>query len=198
MTKQGRPIHIKRTTRETDITLKLDFDRPGGQISTGLPFFDHLLKGMAFHGHFGLTIEATGDLEIDPHHLVEDVGIVLGQALRSTVETYGHVRRFGSSLIPMDEALSEAVVDASGRAYLVYAAEYPQEYCGRFQMPLLKEFFHALAYNGGLTLHLTCRYGSNSHHMAEALFKALGKALTQAFLMTEDGEAASTKGSLGS
>jgi len=133
---------------------------------------------------------------LDAHHLVEDVGIVLGKAMASTVEDFGHVRRFGSSMIPMDEALSEAVVDVSGRPYLVYTADYPQEYCGEFPVALLQEFLYALAHKGGLTLHASCRYGANSHHMAEALFKALGKALQQAFRKAETGEPASTKGVL--
>lgn len=197
MTRQNRLVTINRKTRETNISLELDFDNPGGRISTGVPFFDHILTGMAFHGGIGLNIDASGDLEVDAHHLVEDVGIVLGQALRATVDQFGHVKRFGSSQIPMDEALSEAIVDASGRPYLVYTADYPQEYCGSFPVALLREFFYALVHNGGLTLHVSCRYGSNSHHMAEALFKALGKALRQAFVKAETDEAASTKGMLG-
>ncbi len=192
----NRPIRIDRKTRETDIHIDLNVDEPGTRISTGLPFFDHMLTGMAFHGRMGLQIEADGDIEVDPHHLVEDVGIALGKAFRATVEEYGHIERFGYSLIPMDEALSEVVIDVSGRPYLVYTGDYPQEYCGRFPVALLKEFFHAFAHNGGLTLHGHCRYGENSHHMIEALFKALGKALHQAFKRSDSNEPVSTKGVL--
>lgn len=192
----SRPVEIERKTKETSIRLSLDMDNPSQEIHTGVPFFDHILTGMAFHGQFGLKIEASGDLEVDAHHLVEDVGISLGKALRKTVEQYGHIRRFGQAIIPMDEALSETVIDVSGRAYLVYTAEFPQEYCGDFPVALIKEFLYALAQYGGITLHASCRYGENSHHMAESLLKALGRALHQAYQAGTSGNAASTKGML--
>lgn len=191
-----RSSTVKRETKETKIDLTLEMESRTISVSTGLPFFDHMLNAMAFHGKFGLNVQAEGDLEVDPHHLVEDTGIVLGQALKEIIRTYGPVSRFGHGIIPMDEALSEATIDASGRAFLVFKAEFPQEYSGNFHMPLLNEFFTALAHAGGLTLHLECRYGSNSHHMAEALFKALGKAIETSFTPEHKGEVLSTKGIL--
>ena len=191
-----RVAEVKRNTKETNIELTLGMESEEISVSTGLPFFDHMLGAMAFHGKFGLEIKAEGDLEVDPHHLVEDTGIVLGQALKKIISDFGPVNRFGHSIIPMDEALSEAVVDASGRSFIVFKADFPQEYSGKFHMPLLKEFFTALAHHGGLTLHLECRYGDNSHHMAESLFKALGKALGEAFTPQDNGAVLSTKGVL--
>ncbi len=192
----SRLVNIERTTRETSIKLSLDFDAPQQAVDTGLPFFDHILTSMAYHGFFGLSIKAEGDLEVDAHHLVEDVGIALGNALSHTVQQYGHVQRYGHSIIPMDEALSEVSVDVSGRPYLVYTAEYPQEYCGEFPTSLIREFLYALAHNAKINLHAECRYGENSHHMAEALFKALGRAFMSAYQKSDRGEPASTKGVL--
>ena len=192
----SRLINIERSTRETSITLSLDFDVPQQFVDTGLPFFDHILTSMAYHGFFGLTIKAEGDIQVDAHHLVEDVGIALGNALRQTVQQYGHVERYGQSLIPMDEALSEVIVDVSGRPYLVYNADYPQEYCGQFPTPLIREFLYALAHNAQINLHAHCRYGENSHHMVEALFKALGRAFMTAYRRSERSEPSSTKGVL--
>ncbi len=192
----SRLVNVKRTTKETSIELGLDFDVPNQSIDTGLPFFDHILTSMAYHGHFGLVLKADGDIDVDAHHLVEDVGIALGSALHQTVEQYGHVCRYGSSIIPMDEALSEVIIDVSGRPYLIYTADYPQEYCGQFSIALLKEFLYALALNAKINLHAHCRYGENSHHMAEALFKALGRACMAAYKKSERDEPASTKGVL--
>ncbi len=191
-----REIIKKRKTKETAIDLLLNMD--GGEISinTGIPFFDHMLTAMAFHGGFSLSIHASGDIDVDPHHLVEDTGIVLGSALNDTIHHYGSITRFGHAVIPMDEALSEVTIDAGGRGYTVMNITYPQEYSGNFHMPLLREFFIALASSGGITLHLECRYGENSHHMAESLFKALGKALSSAFRVSEKGRVLSTKGKL--
>lgn len=166
-------------------------------IQTGVPYLDHMLTAMAFHGKFDLDIKATGDLEVDPHHLVEDVGLVFGDALKTTVEKFGGVKRYAQSCIPMDEALSEVVVDVCMRPYLVYKADYPQEFSGTFQMFLLREFFHALTAKGALTLHAICRYGENSHHMSEALFKALGRALKEAYTPIDSStDSMSTKGKL--
>lgn len=192
----SRLVNIERTTRETSIKLSLDFDVPAQAVNTGLPFFDHILTSMAYHGFFGLNIEAEGDLAVDAHHLVEDIGIALGTALNQTVQQYGHVQRYGHSIIPMDEALSEVAVDVSGRPYLVYTAEYPQEYCGKFPTALVREFMYALAHNAKINLHAHCRYGDNSHHMVEALFKALGRTFMTAYQKSERDEPASTKGLL--
>ena len=191
-----RRITRERNTKETRIRLSIDLDTAEEpKIDTPVPFFNHILTSMAFHGGFFLEVTAQGDVEVDPHHLVEDTGIVLGDALREAVSTYGPVERFGSAVIPMDEALSEAVIDASGRPFLVFHADFPQEYAGDFPLCLVKEFLIALSTRGGLTMHAACRYGENSHHMAEALFKALGRALGAAF-RRRSGRVASTKGSL--
>ncbi len=191
-----RTIKAERITKETNISIILNMDGSEVSVDTGIPFFDHMLTAMAFHGNFSLSVAASGDIEVDPHHLVEDTGIVLGTALLDTVTTYGPVVRFGHAVIPMDEALSEVTIDAGGRGSAVLRAAFPQEYSGNFHMPLLREFFIALASAGKMTLHLECRYGKNSHHMAESLFKALGKALSAAFCLSGAGEVLSTKGKL--
>ncbi len=191
-----RRIEKERNTKETQIKLLVDLDSSTApEIDTPVPFFNHILNSMAFHGGFFLKVAATGDIEVDPHHLVEDTGIVLGDVLKDEIEQYGPIQRFGHSVIPMDEALSEVTLDAAGRPFLVLNADFPQEYAGDFPLCLVKEFLIALTSRGGLTLHAECRYGENSHHMAEALFKALGKALGQAFRKRE-GAVASTKGTL--
>ena len=191
-----RIIKKKRVTKETSISMVLDMDGHEISIDTGIPFFDHMLHAMAFHGNFGLTVQASGDTDVDPHHLVEDTGIVMGEALQDTVSEYGSISRFGHTVIPMDEALSEVTIDAGGRGYTVLKAVFPQEYSGNFHMPLLREFFIALASSGSITLHLECRYGENSHHMAESLFKALGKAMSTAFSLSKREGVLSTKGKI--
>ncbi len=191
-----RKIEIHRKTKETDISLSLDLDGGDIQISTEIPFFDHLLTALTFHGNIGINLNAKGDIEVDPHHLVEDTGLVLGEALKKTIDTYGAINRFAHTVIPMDEALSEITLDVCGRPYLVYKSNFPQEYSGLFQMSLLKEFFAALANAAGMSIHADCRYGENSHHMAESLFKALGKALKQAFIPHKSDTILSTKGKL--
>ncbi|MDR1315547.1 MAG: imidazoleglycerol-phosphate dehydratase [Spirochaetales bacterium] len=177
-------ITLSRTTRETDISLSLAQyarGRDDVRIDTGLPFFDHMLTAMAFHGGFGLSLKARGDTGVDYHHLVEDTGIVLGDAYHKLLEENGAVQRFAHAVIPMDEALGEAVIDVAERSCLVYQAEFPQESCGSFPMALLKEFFSAFTRRACINLHLLCRFGDNSHHIAEALFKAFGKALGAAY-----------------
>ena len=195
-----RKSESKRKTRETDVTVTLEPDgtaqAAGRDIDTGLPFFDHLLRAMAFHGRLGLQVRARGDVEVDPHHLVEDVGLVLGEALAALVRKHGAVARFGHAVVPMDEALAEAAVDVCGRPTLVYRAEYPQAHAGRFDLALLREFLLGLAARAGLSLHALVRGGENAHHMAEALFKALGRALRQAYAPAEGGAVASTKGTI--
>jgi len=192
----SRKVEIIRKTKETDISLKLDLDGGDIKISTGVPFFDHLLTAMTFHGGIGIDLKAEGDIEVDPHHLIEDTGLVLGAALLKTIENYGAINRFAHTIIPMDEALSEITMDVCGRPYLVYKADFPQEYSGQFQMALLKEFFAALANAAGMALHAECRYGENSHHMAESLFKALGKAVKSSFSLSNSKLVMSTKGKL--
>lgn len=195
----SRLITLKRDTKETNIELSLDLDaaeKPVVKLE-GVPFFSHLLNAMAFHGGFYLQLNASGDIDIDPHHLVEDIGLVLGDAFFKTSSEFGPVRRYAHSVIPMDDSLSEVSVDAAGRPYLVYRAEYPQPYAGNFPLCLIDEFLTALAGRGRITLHAECRYGKNSHHMAESLFKALGKALGSAYTTIDaDAGPQSTKGVL--
>ncbi len=192
----SRKILLQRTTKETDITVELDLSGEGGiEIKTQLPFFNHILTSMAFHGNFALKISGVGDIDVDPHHLVEDIGLVLGEALNKTIEEFGPVMRFANSVIPMDDAVSEITIDAGGRAYCVFKADFPQPYSGNFDMSLLKEFFTALVNKSQMTLHAECRYGENSHHMAESLFKALGRAIQKAYQPLEKGkDVLSTKG----
>ncbi len=193
---EPRKAAVVRKTKETDIKIELNLDsREKPVIGTTLPFLDHILYSMAFHGGFFLKIEASGDTEVDPHHLVEDTGLVLGDAFRQAAGD-STLARFGHFIIPMDDSLAEATVDACGRPYLVYRAEYPQQNAGTFDIFLIKEFLKAFSDRAGVNLHLESRYGENSHHIAEALFKAMGKALGQAYRLSNEGSVRSTKGSL--
>lgn len=188
---------IQRKTKETDIRVQLSFPGTGKvQINTSVPFFDHMLTALFFHGGFDATVQAKGDTEIDDHHLVEDVGIVMGQALAELNAKQQPVLRYGSATIPMDDAAANALVDFCGRPFLVYRLEFPQVYCGRFEMCLLKEFFQAVSAHARINLHLSGLYGENSHHLSEAAFKAFGKALGQALTKRSDGLTPSTKGML--
>ena len=190
-----RRIETSRKTKETDVTVGLDLSGPGDiRVDTGLPFFDHLLTSMAFHGGFGLSVAARGDVEVDAHHLVEDTGIVIGNALADILQRSQPVARFGHAVIPMDEALAEVAVDACGRPALGYRPRFPQARAGNFDLWLLREFFLALADQARISIHVDTRGAENSHHAAEAVFKALGKALAQAY---GPGRAMSTKGGLG-
>jgi imidazoleglycerol-phosphate dehydratase len=192
----SRKVQIARKTRETDITLTLDPDEPAaGQVRTGLPFFDHVLASMAFHGRFFLDINASGDLEVDPHHLVEDVGLVLGQALSAVLAKSAQVRRFAHFVIPMDEALAQVTIDVCGRPTLVWRVRLPQERAGSFDLLLLREFFDGLTSQARVSLHVEARRGRNSHHMVEAAFKALGKCIKESYAPA-DGEM-SSKGRIG-
>jgi imidazoleglycerol-phosphate dehydratase len=178
----ARRVESTRKTRETEIRLTLDMDNAGqGTVRTAVPFFDHILTSMAFHGGFHLDIQATGDLDVDAHHLVEDVGITLGEALAQCVSRHGLVARFGWALIPMDEALAEVALDVCGRPTAALDMTFPQPRVGSFDLALLREFYLGLASGAGMSLHVTLRRGENSHHMAEASFKALGKALAAAY-----------------
>jgi imidazoleglycerol-phosphate dehydratase len=196
---KGKPDStIKRDTRETRISAELYFEEPGRRsIDTSLPFFNHLLEAMSFHGGFGLIIKAEGDIEVDPHHLVEDTGLVIGMLFDDFFAKTGGVTRFSHNIIPMDEALAEVTIDICGRPTCVYVAEYPQPLAGTFDLSLIREFMTALSQKGKMALHAEIRRGENGHHMAEALFKALGKALKQAFApMGKDATAMSTKGTI--
>jgi imidazoleglycerol-phosphate dehydratase len=192
----SRSVQLARTTRETDINLTLDPEGVvEGGIRTGLPFFDHMLTAMSFHGRFGLMVTAKGDVEVDPHHLVEDVGLVLGQAFAAVFEKSAQVARFGHAVIPMDEALAEVAVDVCGRPTLSLHAVFAHLWAGTFDLSLLREFFSALTSGARISLHIEVRRGENSHHMAEATFKALGRALAEAYAL--NGREMSTKGRIG-
>jgi len=176
-----RVADVTRETRETRVTVRVNLDGTGQyEVSTGVPFLDHMLSQVAVHGLMDLTILAQGDVQVDDHHTVEDVGIVLGQALRRALGDGSGLVRYGSALIPMDEALALVAVDLSGRPYLAYDVRFGQELIGRFEAQLLEEFLRALTVHAGITLHVRLLAGRNSHHMAEAMFKGLGRALREA------------------
>jgi imidazoleglycerol-phosphate dehydratase len=176
-----RKAAIKRKTKETDISLSLQLDGSGQyRVSTGLPFFDHMLESFAKHGLFDLDLEAKGDLEVDAHHTVEDGGIGLGQALREALGSAEGIRRYGNFVLPMAEAKVEVSVDVSNRAQLVYRVELPDSRIGSFDTALTEDFLYALAQNAGLDLHVELRYGKSAHHVVEAIFKGLARALRAA------------------
>jgi imidazoleglycerol-phosphate dehydratase len=185
-----------RKTNETDIRVSLNLDGTGDhRIATGIPFFDHMLAQIARHGHFDLEIDAKGDLEIDGHHTVEDVGWVFGQALRETLGERRGIVRFGHAYVPLDEALTRVVVDLSGRPYLVYKAEFKSARIGDLQTELIEEFLKAFVQEGRLNLHVENLYGRNQHHIAETIFKATARALHTA-TRVEHSHIPSTKGVL--
>jgi len=176
-----KTAQICRTTKETDIRVTLNPYGSGKiDIHTGIGFFDHMLTALSFHAGWDLTLQATGDLYVDTHHTVEDVGIVLGKAFAEALEDKSGIRRFGSAYVPMDEALCFAAVDISGRAFLVLHAPVREERIGDFETATLPEFMRAFAANAGITLHLKAEYGENGHHILEGLFKALAHALKEA------------------
>ena len=187
-----------RKTKETDIAITINLDGQGkNQIDTGIPFFDHMLNGFARHGLFDLDVKVVGDLEVDCHHTVEDTGIVLGQAIAEALGDKAGIKRYGSFLLPMDETLALCAIDLSGRPYLNFQAEFPTEHIGGLDTEMIKEFFYAVSYSAAMNLHLKIMDSGNSHHMAEALFKAFGKALDAATLEEPRmKDVWSTKGSL--
>ncbi|SHF88234.1 imidazoleglycerol-phosphate dehydratase [Desulfacinum infernum DSM 9756] len=181
MSETKRSAFIERKTKETAISIQLGIDGRGtAEVSTGIAFFDHMLSLFAVHGFFDLTVRARGDLDVDGHHTVEDVGICLGQAFSRALGDRAGIRRYGQASVPMDEALARAVVDLSNRPYLVLKTPALVERVGAFETELLPEFFRAFCVHAGATLHLHVPYGENSHHMLEAAFKAWGRALDQA------------------
>ncbi len=191
-----RSATVSRTSKETDIFVRIDVDGNGkADISTGIPFFDHMLTAFAVHGFFDLKIDAKGDLEVDYHHTVEDVGIVLGQAFSKALDIKKQIVRFGDSCVPMDEALSRVTIDLSNRPYLIY--HFPQDLKakGQFNVELAKEFFQALCFQGAFNLHINSYYGTNEHHVLESIFKAFGRSLHMASRINEKiSGALSTKG----
>jgi len=193
----ARRAQVERKTKETAISLSIDLDGTGGtEISTGIPFFDHMLSLMAMHGLFDLTLQAKGDLEVDFHHTVEDVGIVLGTGIKQALGDGTGIRRFGEALVPMDEALGRVVLDISGRPYLGYRVKAR----GRikdFSSELVESFFKAVADHAGVTLHIDLLCGKNLHHIVEAIFKGFGRALDAATCLDERRSGVpSTKGRL--
>jgi imidazoleglycerol-phosphate dehydratase len=177
----ARTASIERVTKETRIKLAVDLDGSGqGKICTSVPFLDHMLDLFARHGLFDLTVEAQGDIDIDCHHTVEDVGIVLGQAIKEALGDKKGIRRYGQASVPMDETLASVVADLSGRPYLVYNVRLPKVKIGEFDVELAREFFQALVNNLGANLHLNVMYGENTHHILEACFKAAARALDMA------------------
>lgn len=194
-----RQAKITRDTSETQIVLSINLDGTGdSHLATGLPFFDHMLTQISRHGMIDIHIEATGDLEVDAHHMVEDVGIVLGQALNEAIGDKSGITRYGHAYVPLDEALSRVVIDLSGRPGLHYGVEYTRARVGGFDIDLLREFFQGLVNHSMMTVHLDNLKGINAHHQAETLFKAFGRALRMAVTTDErmSGIVPSTKGSL--
>lgn len=176
-----RIAELTRKTRETDIKVSLNLDGTGkSQISTGIGFFDHMLEGFSKHGFFDLVMEAKGDLWVDGHHSVEDSGIVLGCAIREALGDKKGIRRYGSSVLPMDDALALCAVDLCGRPYFAFDCDFSVERVGELDTELVKEFFYAVSYSAGMNLHIKMLSGSNNHHMIEAIFKAFARALDEA------------------
>jgi len=195
----GRRMTIQRKTSETDIRLTLDLDGSGAhRVETGIPFLNHMLAQVARHGRFDLTVEATGDLPVDLHHTVEDVGIVLGDAISQALGEKAGIVRYGAARVPMDEALASVVIDLSGRPFLVFQAPQLRGRIGDFDADLVREFFQGLTNHLRANVHVHVEYGQNLHHMAEAAFKAAGRALDLATRLDHrlQGGVPSTKGSL--
>jgi imidazoleglycerol-phosphate dehydratase len=194
----SRQARVERITKETQITLQLNLDGTGAsKVETGIPFFTHMLEAWAKHGLMDLVVDAKGDLEVDLHHTVEDVGICLGKAFREALGDKRGIVRYGASFLPMDEALLHAAVDISGRPYLVFNVPVQRTRIANFDLDLLKDFFRAFAFSAEITLHVTMHYGENLHHIAEAVFKAVARALAEATrLSARVAGVPSTKGSL--
>jgi len=195
----SRPASITRTTSETDIRIRLDLDGRGQhEIQTGIPFLDHMLAQVARHGRFDLTVQAAGDLAVDFHHTVEDIGIGLGDAVSQALGDRAGIVRYGAARVPMDESLAAAVIDLSGRPFLVFQAPQLKGRVGDFDVELVREFFQGLTSHLRANVHVQVEYGQNLHHMVEAAFKALGRALDQATRLDPrvPGIIPSTKGSL--
>ncbi len=195
---KNRKAQLERETKETTIKLTLDLDGSGqASLNTGIPFFEHMLNLWARHGLFDLYIDARGDLEVDAHHLVEDIGITLGEAFRKALTSKEGIKRYGFFILPMDEALVMVSLDLSHRPHLVYNVDIPAQKVGEFDTELLEEFLRAFTHEARITLHVKLIHGNNSHHIMEAVFKALGKSLDQA--LEEDNRVKgvpSTKGKL--
>lgn len=176
-----RSATVTRETMETQITVSLNLDQQtDSEIDTGIGFLNHMLTLFAKHGRFGLTVKAHGDLDVDPHHTTEDIGIALGECLKQALGDKAGIERYGSALVPMDETLGQVVIDLSGRSYLVFSAELTNPRLGTFETETVEDFFQGFAFNAEMNLHAQIFYGRNTHHKIESLFKALGRALRQA------------------
>lgn len=193
-----RKASLTRKTKETDIALTLNLDGKGESVvETGIGFFDHMMTGFAKHGFFDLDLKVKGDLEVDTHHTIEDTGIVLGQAIKEAVKDKKGIKRFGYFILPMDDALVLCSIDLSGRPYLGYEYTFPTEKVGEMETEMVREFFYAVAANAEMNLHIQVLAGINSHHVAEAMFKAFAKSLDEAISFdSRITDVLSTKGSL--
>ena len=195
---ENRTAEIARKTRETDITVSISIDGTGkSEISTGIGFFDHMLEGFARHGLFDLKVKAVGDLHVDCHHTIEDTGIVLGQAIAQAIGDKKGIKRYGSSILPMDETLVMSAVDLCGRPYFVMDADFTAPMVGDFDTQMVREFFYAISYSAAMNLHLRVITGGNDHHKIEALFKSFAKSLDEATTIdSRITDVLSTKGAL--
>lgn len=193
-----RKVRIERKTTETEVLIELNLDGSGkGDITSTIPFLDHMLNLFAKHGFFDLVVRSKGDTAIDDHHLAEDLGICLGDAVKQALGSKEGIARYGSALVPMDESLCSVSMDISGRPYLIYRVNFSRAKIGAFDSALLKEFFKSFSDHSGITLHINLLYGKNNHHMAEAVFKAVARALAKAVTLHHRIEGVlSTKGSL--
>ncbi len=194
----AREANVNRTTKETNISLRLNLDGNGNaQVDTGIGFFDHMLEGFAKHGFFDLEIKTEGDLAVDGHHTIEDTGIVLGSAIKKSLGDKKGIRRYGSCILPMDETLVLCAIDLSGRPYLVFDAEFTTDRVGYMETEMVKEFFYAISYKAKLNLHIKVLSGTNNHHIIEGMFKAFARALDEATgIDRRNTGILSTKGSL--
>ncbi len=193
-----RKAEIKRKTNETDISVELNLDGKGRyDVRTSIPFMDHMLSLMAYHGRFDLNLKATGDIEVDFHHLIEDLGIAVGEAINRALGDKEGIKRYGSAIIPMDESLSQVVIDISGRPYLFYRVKFHRNRLRDIEASLFEDFFRALSNNALMNLHIILHYGRDLHHIFESIFKAFGRALREATRIDPDfKEIPSTKGRL--
>lgn len=197
MDKIKRSGEVVRKTKETDIAVRVDIDGKGtADISTGIGFFDHMLTALSVHSGISMTVKVKGDLEVDCHHTVEDTGIALGAALGQALGAKSGIVRYGTAYIPMDESLAMASLDLSNRPFLVFNCPFTNQNCGGYDLCMTEEFFRAFAFNSGMTLHINLLYGSNDHHKAEAVYKAVAHALKTAVAYNSDGTTLSTKGVL--
>ena len=196
--KRHRTAEVRRKTKETEVSLRLDLEGSGKySIHTGIPFFDHMLSLLAYHSCIDLSLKARGDISVDAHHTVEDVGICLGDGIRKALGEAKGIQRYGMALVPMDEALASVALDLSMRPWLVFHMKLKRSRIGTFDLELVEEFFKALCNHGRMTLHINLLYGRNSHHMVEAVFKGFGRALRQAIsLDSRSASVPSTKGTL--